>query len=174
MDFLNVVTPWTSLCRVCVRVRVPARLSGWMALCCSSPMWPSHSGCTRLRPVCCTSTPAEVWSASSSKGTRQNHTHTHTPLVDRPQLAVTHTRAVDRPSPGSPVSSLGGISESAEVHLWQVTLRFSHLSLTPLFTLRLELQRIGVCVCVTFLIFVTLRWRYQVVILWRQVCFCAC
>lgn len=47
-----------------------------------------HSGSIRLRLVC-TLTPTKVWSASWSKGKRQNHAHA--PLADRPQLAVTHT-----------------------------------------------------------------------------------
>lgn len=35
--------------------------------------------------------------------------------------ARSHTHAVDKPSPGPRVSSLGGIRESAGIHLWQVT-----------------------------------------------------
>ena len=71
--------------------RSTVRLFIWMTLNYPSPMWPGHSGCTRLRQVC-TLTPTEVWSASWSKGTRQNHdTHTHTHLQLTGHSSQTHT-----------------------------------------------------------------------------------
>lgn len=154
-------------------------LSTWMALCYPSPIWLSHSGCTRLGLVC-TLTPTEVWSASWSKRKRQNrHTHTHT--FSWQATARSYTHAVDKPSPGSRVGSLGGISESAGIHLWQVTQftevfsPFTHPSVHPTFGGAAS----GVCGIFNF---VTLSWSrgaagcfvtrgllFRLLILWREI-----
>lgn len=81
---LQTVTPWIPqecLC-VCVCVRGGGGLSSWMTLCCQSPIWLGRCGCTRLR-LLCTLTPAEVWSASWSKGkkTKPRHRRTHLQLT---------------------------------------------------------------------------------------------
>lgn len=134
MDF-PVVAPWTLLHKkksVCVC---------WMALCYPSPMWLGHSGCTWLWLVC-TLTPTEVWSALWSKGKRQNrsptHTHTLTHLYLTGHSSQLHTCCWQALT-WIPSRFPGGSSESAGIHLRQVTQftevfsPFTHPSAHPAF-----------------------------------------
>lgn len=86
-------------------------------------LWPPH-----LLPLRC-----EVLHEVKGKRQKPRHTNAHTLSWQAETHGAAH--AVDKPSPGTRVPSLGGIGESAGMHLWQVTQFtdfFSPFSLTVL------------------------------------------
>ncbi len=142
MDFPSAVTPWTPRIDVCV--------AGWHCVnrvpCGSVTAGAPGCGyCALWPPLRC-----EVLHEVKEKDKTATHARTH--AFSWQAEAHSYTHAVDKPSPGSRVGSLeagSGWVQGCIYDRWPSSLRFSHLSLIPPFTLVLVQQHLKY---VTFLI----------------------